>query len=211
MIRRVLGVAAAALGLSQGVVQAGIVVDGRMAGLTVRIELGDSPERVALAVDGKQRLVDLATSEVYLLDGPGPRRVKAAMLDDLEPYHPYVLQHWYGGPMVAGHGSTYHILKLDEAICGEVAASEWMKPFLEPAIRAVELVQRLDRRIGPKRREGCGAVPFEAYARNGFPLMAGWKDEPFWVTERIRFDHQPGPRTFELPASFTDCLPRQRC
>ena len=112
---------------------------------------------------------------------------------------PYRLTRWSAGPPVAGYGSSYNVLTLDQTICGEVLAAPWMQEFLAPAVRALALVQHSDSRLAAKRREGCGAIPFATYAYNGFPLMAGWRDEPVFVTERIRFDHptpaelQPSP------------------
>ena len=171
-----------ALTLAAASAQAGILVEGELEGQEVRVELGAIvTDRAVVTVDGDRQVVELSR--------PAP-----ASAD------PYRLTRWSGGPSVAGYGSNYNVLTLDETICGEVLAAPWMEEFLAPAVRALALVQRSDARIAPKKREGCGAIPFAVYAYNGFPLMAGWRDEPVFVTRRIRFDH-PTPAELQPPAA----------
>ena len=86
-----------------------------------------------------------------------------------------------------------------EQICGEVLASAWMTPFLEPVVRSLELMQRVAPALRPVQRENCGAIPFTVYARNGWPLMAGWRDEAAFLTQTVRFDHYPDDARFARP------------
>jgi hypothetical protein len=161
--------------------QAGILVEGTLEGRPVRVELGTIvTDRALVTVDGERRVVELAAPAPVAAD-------------------PYRLTRWSNGPPVAGYGSSYNVLTLDETICGEVLAAAWMEAFLAPAVRALALVQGSDPRLAAKRRDGCGAIPFATYAYNGFPLMAGWRDEPVFVTRRIRFDH-PTPAELQPPA-----------
>ena len=167
-------------GLAAGPAWAGILVEGTLEGLPVRVELGAVvTDKAVVTVAGERRLVNLAK----------PR----------SPAEPYRLTRWSNGPPVAGYGSNYNVLTLDGTICGEVLAAPWMEPFLMPAVQALALVQASDPRLAPKQREGCGAIPFATFAYNGFPLMAGWRDEPVFVTSSIRFDH-PTPAELQPPS-----------
>lgn len=167
-------------GFAAAPAEAGILVEGRMEGQAVRVELGTVvTDKAVVTVDGDRRVVSLS--------GAAPAAAE-----------PYRLTRWSNGPPVAGYGSSYNVLTLDEAICGEVLAAPWMEAFLAPAVRALALAQVSDPRLAAKKREGCGAIPFATYAYNGFPLMAGWRDAPVFVTERIRFDH-PTPAELQPP------------
>ena len=42
-----------------------------------------------------------------------------------------------------GQASTYEVLFVDDRICAEMMLSEWMRPFLDPAIRTIALVQQM--------------------------------------------------------------------
>lgn len=170
------------LALAAAAAHAGILIEGRLEGQEVRVELGAIvTDKAVVTVDGDRRVVEL--------NQPTP-----AAAD------PYRLTRWSGGPPVAGYGSSYNVLTLDQTICGEVLSARWMDEFLVPAVQALALVQRGDPRLAPKKREGCGAIPFAVYAYNGFPLMAGWRDEPVFVTQRIRFDY-PTPAELRPPAA----------
>lgn len=177
-------VLAALAALSAGSADAGILLEGRLEGREVRVELGATvKDKAVVTVEGDRQVVDLRA--------PAP----------VAP-EPYRLTRWSAGPPVAGYGSSYNVLTLDATICGEVLAAPWMEEFLQPAVHALALVQHSDPRLAAKRREGCGVIPFATYAYNGFPLMAGWRDEPVFVTERIRFDH-PTPAELQPPPAKT--------
>jgi hypothetical protein len=160
---------------------AGILLEARLNGTDVRIELGSDPGRAVVTVAGEPRLIELNGT------------VPAAPPE-------YRLSRWSTGPLIAGYGTTYNVLMLDATICGEVLAAPWMAAFLQPAVQAIAQLQQEDRRLAPVARPDCGAIPFQAFAANGFPLMAGWKDEPVFVTSRLRFDHQPPPELVPEPA-----------
>lgn len=160
--------------------EAGILVEGRLQGQEVRVELGAVvKDKAVVTVDGERRVVDLSRPAPVAAD-------------------PYRLTRWSNGPPVAGYGSSYNVLTLDATICGEVLSAPWMEEFLAPAVLALALVQQEDPRLAAKKRDGCGTIPFATFAYNGFPLMAGWRDEPVFVTERIRFDH-PTPAELQPP------------
>jgi hypothetical protein len=100
--------------------------------------------------------------------------------------------------MVAGNGSTYHVLFDLEKVCAEAMLSGWMGPFVDPAVRALALLERLSARVAA---DACAAVPFTTYAAAGWPLMAGKADRPTFVTTAIRFDYEPVAGELSPPAT----------
>ncbi len=196
-------VASLALGLAlAGPADAGILIEGRLEGVPVRLELAgpDEPGRaiVRATVAGEVRLVDVERGTIEPPGappapagehGPGPGLVRITPLG--------------GGAMIAGHGGAWQILTEDGRVCGEVLAAAWMLRFLEPAIRALELLEASDPRLGPRARHGCAPIGFRQWSGQGWPLLAGGRTEAVFVTERVRFDHplvspparsEPAPR-----------------
>jgi hypothetical protein len=191
--------------LLAGGAEAGTLVQGRLEGLPFQAELGSDSNLVLVTVGGTRRLVDLGSADVFLLDEGRARRSRAGALDNGSPLQSWRLTRWYAGPMVAGNASTYNVLTLDETICGEVLASRWMLQFLDPIVRAVDLVQRVDQRVRPKAYGTCGRIPFDVYAENGWPLMAGWKDQTVFKTDKVSFDHAIPDGLIQRPRDFADC------
>lgn len=177
--------------------RAGMLVEGLFNGLPIRAETGSDRNLVLVSVKGTQHLVDVQRQQVFPMNGG--QMIRAGLADDGSTMLPYSLRQWSPGPQVAGHASTYNVLQVGERICGEVLVSGWMTPFIEPVIRSLELMQRVAPGLAPEDRAECGAIPFAVYARNGWPLMAGWVDEAAFLTETIRFDHYPDDAIFRRP------------
>jgi hypothetical protein len=188
-----------ALLVTGGAARAGMLVEALFNGQPVRAETGSDRNLVLVSVGGSRHLVDVERQYVYPLSGSDGQPIRAALLDDGSRMLPYDLRKWSPGPQVAGHASTYHVLQVGERICGEVLASAWMTPYIEPIIRSLELMQRIDPELRPVERDSCGAIPFTVYARNGWPLMAGWVDEAAFLTQTVRFDHHPDDAIFKTP------------
>jgi hypothetical protein len=193
------------LALGAYAASAGILLEADYAGQPIRLELGQDPTRALATVAGSRYLVDVARGDVYALGGTPPRRLRAGAMPDPAPTPRFALEQWSEGPVVAGNGSTYNVLIIDERICGEVLVSPWMAPFTDPLVRSIELLQRVDQRLAAPARESCGRIGFGVYASNGFPLLAGFKDEPVFKVTQLRFDHQPPGPLFVLPVEATDC------
>jgi hypothetical protein len=180
-----------------GEARAGMLIEGMFNGVPIRAETGSDRNLVLVSVDGSRHLVDVARRHVYPKSGGS--MIHAGALDNGAALPSYSLRQWSAGPQVAGHASTYHVLQVGEQICGEVLASAWMAPFIEPITRSLELVQQIEPALEPVERAECGAIPFAVYARNGWPLMAGWVDEAAFLTETVRFDHYPDDAIFQRP------------
>ncbi len=189
----------ALVGLAIGEARAGMLVEALFNGEPIRVETGSDRNLVLVSMGASRHLVDVERQYVYPMNGASTQPIRAAMLDDGARMLPYNLRKWSAGPQVAGHASTYHVLQVGEQICGEVLASAWMTPFIEPITRSLELMQRIEPALRPVDRDTCGAIPFTVYARNGWPLMAGWVDEAAFLTETVRFDHHPDDALFQRP------------
>lgn len=185
--------------LAVGEARAGMLVEAVLNGNPVRIETGSDRNLVLVSTGASRHLVDVQRQYVYPMNGVPAEPIRAALLDDGARMLAYDLRKWSAGPQVAGHASTYHVLQVGEEICGEVLASSWMTPFIEPVTRSLELMQRIEPGLRPVDRDTCGAIPFTVYARNGWPLMAGWVDEAAFLTETVRFDHYPDDALFQRP------------
>lgn len=183
---------ALALALAAGPARSGILVEARLEGVPLRLEFAARGEPgtglVAASVDGSARLIDLESGVVRGPDGaprpPRPDRPgSGAGLVGLTPLG--------GGAMVAGHGGAWQLLTEDGRICAEVLASAWMLRFLEPAIRALELLQAVEPTLAPRPRHGCSAFGFASWTTQGWPLLVSGRSDTVFATERIRFDHRP--------------------
>lgn len=182
------------VGLAACAAEAGVLIEGRLEGLPLRLELAGpgEPESgiVRVTVAGELRLVDIERGTVEpaaagrAAPPPGGRDPGLVSLTPLG-----------GGAMIAGFGGAWQIVTEDGRVCGEVLASAWMLRFLEPAIRAIELLEASDPRLRPQARHGCSPLGFRVWTRQGWPLLVGGRTDRVFVTEQIRFDH---PR---LPAA----------
>ena len=182
---------------------AGVLLEGQLNGVSLRLEMGLDRSRVLATAGGIRHLVDLSKKHVYRSDGNGTHRHQAGGMDDGASALAYRLNDWSEGPPVAGHGSRYNVLQIGEKICGEVLSSSWMQPFMGEIQFAIELIQRVDERLRPVLRDECGKIPFTAFAGNGWPLFAGWHDETVFRADVLRFDYRADARQFELPRRFT--------
>ncbi len=178
-------------------VRAGTLLVARLEGLPLRIELAADGRRAFAEVEDRRYLLELDRRRAFRLDG-GRRTVTVG--DDGATLDGYRLESWSPGPPVAGYGSIYNVLRRGESICAEVLSSRWTERFAAPLVRAVALLQRIERGLRPRSREGCGRAAFATYARNGWPLFVGYRDVPIFVTERLRFGHPVDETRFVLPA-----------
>jgi hypothetical protein len=167
---------------------AGILIEAELEGQALRIELGERAGLAIVTVGTDRYLVDLQGQTVL----HGARSIRIAAPTGRAP-SALKLEPWYGGPLIAGYGSTYHILSREGAICAEVAVAGWTAQLLRPAADALALVQQVDGRLAAEDRGGCGPIPFASFASQGWPLMIGWRDRAIFVTTALRFDHAAPP------------------
>ena len=85
-----------------------------------------------------------------------------------------------------------------DRVCAEAMLNGWMGPFVDPAVRAIALLEQAS---APAAGDNCAAIPFTTYAAAGWPLLTGKIDRPSFVTTAIRFDYRPGADELALPAA----------
>ena len=174
-----------------------LLIKGNFAGKDLRI-LVDTNEAKADVTIGNDRLwVDLTKHEAHRVAADGTMTVQTlaanggSQAPEIKPWGP--------GPKIAGHASVYHVMTLGDESCGELLVSTWMKPFVDPAVQALAILERLedDVDLTSTGLDGaCGALPFSSYATAGWPLMAGSIDQPIFETEIISFDYEPSNEEF---------------
>jgi hypothetical protein len=181
---------------------AAVLIEAQKAGQTLALVVDRSQQRVLLRSGTTETLVDLAAGLIYVRAGNGAAsRAHAYFRPGYAEPAPYRVELFGPGPMVAGNVSTYYVLYAEQQVCAEAMLSGWMRPFVDPAVRALALLEALG---GPPAGDACVALPFTTYAAAGWPLMSGKVDRPTFVTKAIRFDYEPAPGELAPPAAFRD-------
>jgi hypothetical protein len=179
--------------------QAAALIEARINGAPVRLIADRATNRVLLEAGKTRALFDLAGGSVYVGDGGAVQRVHARY----RPGHgdlPYRIERFGPGPVIAGFVTAYHVLFVGEQVCAELMTVGWATPFVDPAIRALAMLEALE----PLSDDPCQKIPFTTYAATGWPLIAGKIDHPTIETTKIAFDYQPRPDELTLPAAFTE-------
>ena len=159
-------------------------------------------ERVLITAGEVRALVDLTAGLVYLQrPGEPASRSHARFRPGHDEPAPYRVELFGPGPILAGNASSYYVLFDQDRVCAEAMLSAWMRPFVDPAVRALAMLERL---TAPAAGDPCAAIPFTTYAAAGWPLLAGKIDRPSFVTTRIAFDYRPASDELALPAAFRD-------
>jgi hypothetical protein len=163
----------------------------------------DRPQqRVLIESADRHTWFDLNGGFVYHRARGGPiMRAHARYRPGHDEPAPYRLQRFGPGPIVAGQVSTYEVLFVEDRICAETMLSEWMLPFLDPAIRAIALLQDS---FGAEPADPCARIPFATYAAAGWPLMAGKSDRPTLATKTVAFDYAATPEELMPPQAFIE-------
>lgn len=167
----------------------------------VRIVVDRAAQRVLMTAGELRTLFDLGGGFVYHGSDGAAVRAHARYRPGYDEPPPYRLERFGPGPIVAGHASEYHVLLVAERVCAEMMLSAWMLPFVDPAVRAIGLLQQLG---AAGAEDPCAAIPFSTYAAGGWPLLAGKADRPTLTTTAITFDYQPAEAELAPPATFTE-------
>ena len=179
---------------------AAVLIEAQKGGRPLQLVIDRGQQRVLLRSGATETLVDLAAGLIYVREqGGAVSRAHARFRPGHDEPASYRVERFGPGPMIAGHGSTYHVLFDEERVCAEAMVSGWMAPFVDPAVRAIALLEQLG---GLATDDACAAIPFTTYAAAGWPLLSGKADRPIFVTSAIRFDYEPAPGELSPPATF---------
>jgi hypothetical protein len=197
-MRALLPVLLGTLMLMPAAAQGATLIEMRAGGDPVRLVVDRPHQRVLIASADRRTWFDLDRGLVYHREGAGPtRRAHARYRPGHDQPAPYRIERFGPGPVVAGQASTYEVLFVDDRICAELMLSEWMRPFLDPAIRTIALIQQT---LDAEPTDPCVTIPFATYAAAGWPLMAGKSDHPTLETQTIAFDHKASAEELTPPA-----------
>lgn len=173
---------------------AALLIEGDLDGKALRILVDLESSQAEVSLGRTRHLLDLRADSARSIEPDGSLREQEVGDRDGASSPTPDIKPWGPGPTIAGHASVYHVMTLEEEICGELLISPWMKPFVKPAVEALAILERIkgDHGIKSARLEGpCAALPFSSYAAAGWPLMAGGMDEPVFRTTAIQFDYEP--------------------
>jgi len=181
--------------------RAAVLIEARAGEEDLRLVIDRASERVLVRRDGTEALFDLARGEVYLWrSGSTPERRRVRFRPGHEAPPPYRLEVFGPGPVRAGHASVYHVLFVEDRVCAEVLVSGWMRPFVDPAVRALAMLEQLEG--WGDGADPCAEIPITTLAAAGWPIMAGKLEQPAFETREIRFDYTPAPDELATPAPF---------
>jgi hypothetical protein len=179
-----------------------VLIDMVLGTAPIRVVVDRPQQRVVIASGDRRTWFDLEGGLVYHGEGEGPaQRAHARYRPGHEAPPSYRIERFGPGPIVAGQASTYQVLFVDERICAEMVLSKWMLPFVDPAIRALALIQQLR---GVRHDDPCAEIPFTTYAAAGWPLLAGKAERPTIATRSIAFDHPSSPDELTPPSAVVE-------
>lgn len=179
-------------GLATSEALGALLIEGVFSGKALRIVVDEETAEADVTLDGKRHVLDLDAGEAHRIEVDGTVHLAELSAKELAPLPE--IQPWGPGPSIAGHASVYHVMRLNEEICGELLISTWMKPFIDPAIEALSILERIKGEGGIKSTGldgACGDLPFSSYALTGWPLMAGGIEQPIFRTKAISFNYRP--------------------
>jgi|ERR671919_826624 hypothetical protein len=186
-----------ALDLVSGLARAATLIEMSAGTEPLRLVIDRPQQRVLIESAERHTWFDLNGGFVYHRAGNGPAiRAHARYRPGHDEPPPYRIERFGPGPIVVGQVSTYEVLFVEDRICAETMQSEWMLPFLDPAIRAIAVIQGT---LGVEPADPCARIPFATYAAGGWPLIAGKSDRPTLVTKVIAFDYAATPEELMPP------------
>ena len=179
--------------------KAAVLIEAKKAGQALRLVVDRTQQRVLVGTGEVRALVDFSAGLIYLQrPGEPARQVHVRFRPGHVEPAPYRIERFGPGPILAGNVSTYYVLFDQERVCAEAMLNGWMGPFVDPAVRALALLERVSPRAGA---DACAAIPFTTYAAAGWPLLTGKIDRPSFVTTKIEFDYRPAADELAPPAA----------
>ena len=174
----------------------------------VPVWLVDDPrhERVLIASRGGSKLIDLRSRTVYMIAPNGTAQkvhVDAFRKVNVE-VPPFEIEKLGPGPRVADYATTRFRLSVGGQTCSVIDANLTLTEPLKRAMRAVELLDRIDNAVQGVNRPLCERIPFREYARIGWGLRVADTDSPVVETVAVIRDYAPNEEELALPLVATD-------
>ena len=190
--------------------RAAILIEASRAGEPLRLVIDRLAMRVLVEKDTRPWLVDLAAGVVYP-PGGAAQPIHARFRPGHGDLPPYRLERFGPGPIQVGHPTVYHVLFVQDEVCAEVLSTPWTLPFIDPAVQALTLVDRIEGEAMPTPAEACPRIPFTTLAADGWPMLAGKLEQPIFRTRTFRMDYQPEPGELDVPPRFQAPVPAAGC
>ena len=169
-----------------------LLIEGVLSGKALRIVVDEVSAEAEVTLGEDRHFLDLTAGKAHRIDADGS--IHAAEMAAGRPVpNPRSCLGGRDRRSPAIRPSTTSCSSM-ERCCGELLISPWMKPFVDPAVEALSILERVKGGGGiePSGLEGaCAELPFSSYAQAGWPLMAGSIDRPIFKTETISFNYEP--------------------
>lgn len=191
--------------------RAAVLLEARVGTETVTLISDADAGRVRLTGPGGARLVDLASKTVYLLaPGAPPRMIRVGKLDSAgHAPPPHVAIEKVGvGPRVAGYPTTRFRLRVGATLCSVIDANLGLALKLAPAVKALDLLDRLDEARGGDSRSVCEHVPYRRYKRIGWAMRVQDSNAPAMEVVAVTADYKPAAGALDLPEAAQDLTAR---
>ena len=200
------GMYAALAALSVAPVSAATLVETSVGGVSVWLVDDPVRERVLIASRGGSKLIDLKSGMVYLIapDGSAQKVDVTAFRKKRPEIPPFQIEKLGPGPRIADYATTRFQLMVGEQTCSVIDANLTLVEPLKQAMRAVQLLDRLDTALQGQNRPLCERIPFKEYARIGWGLRVADSQSPVVETVAVIRDYQPNPEELALPVRATD-------
>jgi len=174
----------------------------------VSVWLVDDPrnERVLIASRGGSKLIDLRSRIVYMIapDGSAQKVHVDAFRTARAEVPPFEIEKLGPGPRVADYATTRFRLSVGGQTCSVIDANLSLVEPLKHAMRAVELLDRIDTALQGENRPLCERIPFREYARIGWGMRVADTDAPVVETVTVIRDYLPNEEELALPLAATD-------
>jgi hypothetical protein len=161
--------------------------------------------RVLIASHAGNRLVDLATETVYLIAPDGAsQKVAVGALPPVAAVASFEIEKIGPGPRVADYPTTRFRLSAGGETCSVIDANLGLSKRLDQAMRAFDLMARLNAALGGADRGPCERIPLGEYARIGWGLRVADAGAPVVETKAVVPDYEPLAEELALPAEAVD-------
>ena len=185
--------------------RAATLVETSIAGQSVWVIDDPLTRRVLIASRGGNRLIDLATETVYLIAPDGAtRKVDVGALPPVAAAPAFEVEKIGPGPRVADYPTTRFRLSAAGATCSVIDANLGLAVRLDQAMRAFDLMGRLNAALGGADRGPCERIPLGEYARIGWGLRVADAGAPVVETMVVVLDYEPLAEELALPARAVD-------
>ncbi len=186
--------------------QAATLVETSVGGVSVWLLDDPSNERVLIASRGGSKLIDLRSRIIYMIapDGSAQKVRVDAFRKASADVPPFEIEKLGPGPRVAEYATTRFRLSVGGQTCSVIDANLSLVEPLKHAMRAVELLDRIDTAVQGENRPLCERIPFREYARIGWGLRVADSDSPVVETVAVIRDYAPNEEELALPLVATD-------